>query len=390
MMSIRLKVALAIAVVLLVAGAAVLYTMQALYTDAIQAANETSVKVAAETFASLEQQDIEKLEAVNDVLRTRDDLQELYLAGDREGLYEASAPLFEQLKENYAITHLYFETAEPSSTVFLRVHNKDKFDDELARDTYLASVESKSYGAGKDLGKTAFALRVVHPWYDTEDNLVGYVETGQEIEEFLDIMSEQTGDDLALILSKDALNAEDWAEMRANRDMDDNWDANETFVVAHATSEDMDTGTYDFVEIAELEADGEAYATDVAGSTDVAVGAFPVQSTTGEQVGAVIVQHDISTLVAQLASTRTQMVFILIGVGIVLVAIVVIMLNSLVFARLDATISGIETVMVKVAGGDFDVSMPDAKSSDEIGRFEGFIKDFVAAVSTTLKQMSGK
>ncbi len=314
-MSIRLKVALAILVVMVLAGAGVLYATQTLYTNAISAANETSVKVAAETFASLQQQDIEKLQAVNDVLRTRTDLQELYLAGDREALYEAAAPLFEQLKENYAITHLYFETAEPTSTVFLRVHNKDKFDDEVGRDTYIAAVESKSYGAGKDLGKTAFALRVVHPWYDAEENLVGYVETGQEIEEFLDIMSEQTGDDLALILNKDALDGEAWAEMRANRDMENNWDDNETIVVAHGTSEELDAADFSYVEIDGLPAEGEAYATDVAGGSDVAVGAFPVENTKGEVVGAVVVEHDITALVEQLSTTRTQMIFILVARG---------------------------------------------------------------------------
>ncbi|MDZ4178125.1 MAG: cache domain-containing protein, partial [Coriobacteriia bacterium] len=375
-MSVRLRVALAVIVLFVLAGAAVLWTTQGLYSTAIGRAASTSVTTAANTFASLEAQDVEKLAAANDLLRSRPDLRDAFAARDRDLLYELSLPVFEELRENYAITHLYFELPEPESTIFLRTHNLEKRDDVNKRDTYAMAVETKSYGVGKDLGVTAFALRVVHPWYDEENELLGYVETGQEIEEFLDLMSEQSGDQLTLLLQKDKLDAEAWATMQENRGEDNNWDEYTTYVDAHSTAQAPDATVVDGLDVAGL-ADEGTVLTDVASDDALVVGAFPVNNTKGEPVGVVIVEHDISELQGQLAAARTQTMIILSGVGIALVLVVVLMLNALVFKRLNAMIDHMEEASVRLAGGDFDIAMPATDSDDEIGQFEKFFGSFI-------------
>ena len=389
-MSIRLKVALAIAIIFVLAGVGVVWTTNIQFDKARERAANDALSVAANSFEVLEAQDIEKLSAVNDVLRSRADLQELFVAKDRDGLYEATAPLFEELREKYGITHLYFIEAEPDSEIFLRVHNKDKFGDVNERDTYVLSVESKSYGAGKDLGKTAFALRVVHPWYDEAGDLIGYVETGQEIEKFLDIMSEQTDDELALLLKKDGLDAEAWATMRENRNEEDDWNEFEDFVMAHSTHEQVSGEDVDGFDIDALPDDGEIYREELEDGALTVVGAFPVTNTLGERAGAVIVERDISELDENLNASRTQTVMLLLGVGVALIGIVILMLNALVFGRLDSMIANMEDASTRLAGGDFDINLPEPKSDDEIGQFERFFAGFLTAVSSTLKQLSGK
>ena len=389
-MSIRLKVGLAIASIFVVAGAGVVWTTSTQFDNARDRAAHDALSVAANSFAALETQDIEKLSAVNDVLRSRADLQELFVAKDRDGLYEATAPLFEELREKYGITHLYFIEAEPDSEIFLRVHNKDKSGDVNERDTYTLSVESKSYGAGKDLGKTAFALRVVHPWYDEAGDLIGYVETGQEVEKFLEIMSEQTGDEVALLLKKDGLDAEAWATMRENRDEEDNWDEFPDFVVAYTTDEAIGGNSIEGFDIDSLPEDGDIFSDKVEGGTPTALGAFPVTNTLGERAGAVIVERDISELADNLNASRTQTVFLLVAVGVLLIGIVILMLNALVFRRLNSMIANMEDASTRLAGGDFDINLPEPKSDDEIGQFEKFFAGFLGAVSSTLKQLSGK
>ncbi|MDZ4178247.1 MAG: cache domain-containing protein [Coriobacteriia bacterium] len=386
-MSVRLKVALAVIVLFIFAGAAVLWTTQGLYRTAIDRAASTSVATAANAFASLEAQDIEKLAAANDVLRSRSDLRDAFAARDRDLLYELSLPIFEELRENYAITHLYFELPEPESTVFLRTHNLDKRDDVNKRDTYALAVETKSYGVGKDLGVTAFALRVVHPWYDDAGELLGYVETGQEIEEFLDLMAAQSGDQLTLLLQKDKLDAEAWATMRENRGDANNWDEYTTYVDAHSTAQAPDAAVVNGLDVAGL-ADEGTVLTDVASGDALVVGAFPVNNTKGEPVGVVIVEHDISELQGQLAAARTQTMIIMSGVGVVLVLVVVLMLNALVFKRLTAMINHMEDASIRLAGGDFDIAMPATDSDDEIGQFEKFFGSFIEAVSSTIKQLT--
>ncbi|MDZ4169231.1 MAG: cache domain-containing protein [Coriobacteriia bacterium] len=386
-MSIKLKVAAIVIGLFVLAGAAVLWTTQSLYLTAIDRASATSVATAQSAFAALEQQDAEKLAAANDVLRSRTDLRDAFVAGDREKLFTLAEPIFNQLRENYAMTHLYFELPAPESKIFLRVHAPDKFDDVNARDTYKSSVESGTYGIGKDLGKTAFALRAVHPWADESGKVVGYVETGQEIEEFLDIMSEQSGDQYTLLLSKDRLDAAEWATMRENRGDANDWDRYEALVAAHSTGDAPREAVVDTLDIGGLSDVGDVV-TGIEGGADIVTGAFPVKNTMGERVGAVVVAHDISALQSQLAAARTQTMLILSAVGVILVLVIVLMLNGLVFNRLDGMIEHMRDASVRLAGGDFDISMPASESNDEIGRFERFFATFIEAVSATLKQLS--
>ncbi len=63
------------------------------------------------------------------------------------------------------------------------------------RATLTKAIETKGLGAGKELGKTAFALRVVRPWFGQDGKLLGYLELGEEIDHFLGRMKAQTGDD---------------------------------------------------------------------------------------------------------------------------------------------------------------------------------------------------
>jgi len=385
--SIKLKVALSVIALFVVAGFAVLWTTQQLYMEAIDRAAEQAVASASSAFAALEQQDVEKLSAVNDALRSRTDLRDAFVARDREALLALAQPIFSQLKENYAITHLYFESPAPESKIFLRVHSPEKFDDVNERDTYLAAVETGTYGVGKDLGMTAFALRVVHPWTDAAGETIGYVETGQEIEEFLDIMSEQSGDELTLMLLKDKLDATEWQTMRQNRGEQNDWDRYEALVAAHSTDDAPEAGLVEALDIAALPESGEVLVKSGTHAGTVA-GAFPVSNTSGERVGAVVVQHDISSLESQLSSARTQTMLIMTGIGVLLVLIVVVMLNSLVFNRLALMIEHMRDASVRLAGGDFDISMPVPSGADEISRFEQFFATFIEAVSSTLKQLT--
>lgn len=385
-MSIRLRVVLVVLALFIVAGAAVLYTTQEVYQTAIDRAANDSLSVASESFDNLEAQDTEKLSAALDVMMTREDLQQLFVAKDREGLYAAAAPLFEGLRERYAITHWYFIEKEPVSTVFLRVHSKDKYDDEVKRDTFLTAVDTKSYGAGKDLGKTAFALRVVHPWYNAEGELIGYMEVGQEIEKFLEIMSGQSGDSLALVLKKDAVDEAEWAVMRENAGLENNWNEHDSLVVAATTEGAVDPSDIAGLKVDSLSDDGELLGTSEDGDQSSTIGAFPVKNTRGVIVGAVVVGHDTTALVTEMGRARTTTMAILGAVGVLLIGIVILMLNTLVFNRLTRMITHMETVSTRLAGGDFDVEMPEASGKDEIGHFEEFFGKFLKLVASAMKQ----
>jgi methyl-accepting chemotaxis protein len=249
-------------------------------------------------------------------------------------------------------------------------------------------VGAKSASAGKDLGKTAFALRVVYPWYDESKKLLGYLETGQEIEEFLGVAAAQSGNELALVLRKDALDEDEWAVMRENRGLENTWDEHDEYVVADSTRAHVDTAVIDDISLMDLPDGGDAIRTDVIEGTRYVVGAFPVTNTIGDRVGFVVVEHDITSLVDQLNRTRFQMTVILLIIGAILILVVIFMLNTLVFNRLASMTEHMEAASTRLAGGDFDIKVPKVKANDEIGSFERFFAQFLKAVSQTLQQLT--
>ena len=62
-------------------------------------------------------------------VKNNPDIQNAWLARDRDTLLGLTAPLFEKLRRDYRITHLYFIDA--NNTCFLRVHNPPRFGDRI-------------------------------------------------------------------------------------------------------------------------------------------------------------------------------------------------------------------------------------------------------------------
>jgi methyl-accepting chemotaxis protein len=184
------------------------------------------------------------------------------------------------------------------------------------------------------------------------------------------------------------VDGDEWATMRENRGLENNWDDDETYVVAHSTATHVDTTVFDDIDLNELRDEGSAIRTDVEGGTERVVGAFPVTNTVGDRVGIVVVEHDISALVDQLNQSRVQMVVILSIIGAMLILIVLFMMNTLVFSRLTAMTEHMESASTRLAGGNFEIEAPEVRANDEIGSFELFFAQFLTAVSETLKQLT--
>src|SRR5512145_2219819 len=124
---------------------------------------DPSVRRAAEAFAALEKKEIEKLSTALDTLIADPVLIQAFRARDREKLAAKTYARFERLKAELGITHWSFIDPEPARTCFLRVHAPTLFGDVIRRETLSQAVERKAVGFGKELGQTAFALRVVKP-----------------------------------------------------------------------------------------------------------------------------------------------------------------------------------------------------------------------------------
>ncbi len=389
-MSIRAKVSLIIVAAVVLAATGLGWYLQATFASNLEGLAERAVENASADFEAQERADIAKLDSALQVMLTRSDIGELYEAGDKQALYDYVLPMFDQLKEEHSITHWYFEREEPDSTVFLRVHNFDKDGDEVPRSTYLAAVDTKEVGAGKDLGKTAFALRVVRPWYDDEGELIGYMEFGEEIGHFFEGMHEASGDDFALVIWKGRLDRDAYADFHETRDTEDNWDDYGEFVVMDNTRED-EIILDESVDLEGIPDEGIVLETVDVDDGTYARGAFPIYDNAGEQAGVVFIMHDITEVADELQQTWTTVLIGIAVLGAVLLAVILLVLNSLVFGRLDRMVATLEDVSTRLLGGDYDVEGAiTASGNDEIGKFEEFFGKFLDAVAQTLKGLAPK
>ncbi len=371
------------------------------YDADVRSAANASIARAAKTFAEVESRDTVALSAAVDVLSTRQDLRDAFEAGDRAALAKLAAPLFADLKTRYGFTHMYFIDA--TGTVFLRAHKPEQFGDNLQRATYLKAKQSGGYGTGLELGKTAFALRVVRPWYApaagasgvdpaAKGRLIGYLELGEEIDHFLDILKSQTGDNYGLLLQKDKLDRKAWADFSAQRKVPDTWDAQTTYVVAGTTEPEEVPEMVLSKPADQIPNGGDVVGTKVedSGSRTEMDGVFPVLDANGKKVGAVYVIEDISSTANSLSGAQYRVLGVVGVMALALAVVLSLLLNSLVFSRLAAVMSHMEDASLRIAGGDFDVPATPTGAQDEIGKFERFYGEFITMIAGTLKQVGGR
>lgn len=335
----------------------------------LQAVSNDAIKTSKEMFYNLENNDIKMLSSTLQAFLSNKELKEIYLKDNRTELYNYGRPIFSQLKQDFGITHFYFHY--PNGTNFLRLHNKDQFGDKITRKTYTKSVESKGYGTGLELGKTAFALRVVHPYYDGS-NLIGYLELGEEIDHFLKDMKKQTGNEFGIFIKKEYINQADWKSVREGKGLKDNYDELKNYVVIDTTTESIASFAANSEnKLAEIPAEGGIFEKYQTGSSTYITGGFPLIDAGGNAVGTVIVVKDVSLLenAARESTWFVLIISIISAIGISL--IVVILVNKYILKPLD----NIVDATTRVAGGDFTAEIK-AQSDDEIGDLAVMIEGF--------------
>jgi len=126
----------------------------------------------------------------------------LFARQDREGLLNATRPIFTEIRQKNNITHMYF--INPDGTVFLRMHKPEQFGDRLTRATYLTAKETDQTAYGLEMGKNFFSLRCVTPVFYL-GKAIGFIEVAEEIDHIFQQMKEITGNDVSVFLKEDYL-----------------------------------------------------------------------------------------------------------------------------------------------------------------------------------------
>jgi HAMP domain-containing protein len=377
--SIRAKVMIAVTVFTLLAGAAIAGFLSTSTQSLKRTLAEQSLRSSAEAFRKLEAADVRVLSAALEGLVADDDLQALFVMGDRDGLLAAAATQFKRLHDTHGITHWYFETAT-DATVLLRVHQPELFGDKLTRTTYRQSVASGHEASGLELGKTAIALRVVEP-VRAGGKVIGYMELGTEIDRFLEDIKAQTGNEAAILLPKDKLDRAAWAALRTRQGKPDTWDEHAEFVIAASTVADP-TGVAYVGDPGHLSGEGRIDGEARLGDRTYMRGAFPIVDAAGESAGAVYLLTDVTATHAELNGLFFRTLVLL---GVLLGALLVtvrLLFNVLIERRLH----GLAQVATRVVGGDYESAIR-VKYDDEIGAFERLFEQFRQVFVDTLRSL---
>ncbi|MBF0340368.1 MAG: response regulator [Magnetococcales bacterium] len=160
------------------------------------------------TIAHVQQQQLDMMRAAGTAIRRIEILKDRFRALDRPALLEASAGLFQELRQELGITHFYFH--RPDGTNLLRVHQPDWFDDLIDRETLRQVQAGEPFAAGLEMGPMGtLALRHVVPWMDG-GRLLGYLELGKDIDAMLAGIRQSFPVTVLLFSARSGLTTPEW------------------------------------------------------------------------------------------------------------------------------------------------------------------------------------
>jgi HAMP domain-containing protein len=368
-LSIKAKVSVVSVLCLGTFGAILVGLFDASYRKNVQTLSQQSLVNAHSTFASLEEADVAKMSAAAQLIMANPELRQLFADRDRPKLIAATEPIFRSLRSGYGVTILnYIDPEEKRFLTMTDTKDTRLIGTKVTRFSVQECARTRTWVTGLALGQLGFALRVIHPFYDTGNlqgaKLLGYVELGSEIAGFVDALKKQTGREYGLVVQKKFLREADWKIQRERFNLRDNWNDQAGTVLAANTWKDESIFAYN-VDIAALPDQGLTIGQVTKGDLIFSRSVFPIKDASGAKVGAVFVLYDITLMYRGLQATKWWTIGATAGLIVIICAILLLMLSRLVFRRLKK----ITHVAILLVGGDYQTPVT-VSAQDEVGMFE--------------------
>lgn len=274
-----------------------------------------------------------RLRAALDVFVQDDEFKKVFRAGDRDALFEHGRPLLRRLKKDSRITQIHF--IRPDGTCFVRLHDRDKYDDTITGSALEQAMQTGEAASAIELGKSAFALRVVRPYYDG-DELIGYVEFAEELSTLLSMLADAGERQIVLLVDKQHLDRANWESIAHDNPGLTSWDEFEDVVVAHSTFHTLPAEVRSLIshEREQAEDSGRAGGLARIGRKTFGTGRLPLCDAREHQVADVLVMADVTSHFLALNTTvRSQ---VLAG-AIITIALVGLFFRSLRRTQQDLT-----------------------------------------------------
>ncbi len=162
-------------------------------------------------------------------------VQQAFAERLRTALLDCTSPLFERMRENHQITHMYFH--RPDRVNFLRVHYPPRYGDVIERLTMIEASTTGKPSHGIELGPLGqFTLRTVKPVH-VNDVLLGYIELGMEIHHITPQIKDILHTDLLLLIGKQHLTQRLWEEGQRLLGRSSDWEQLRRFAIIDRTTE---------------------------------------------------------------------------------------------------------------------------------------------------------
>lgn len=285
----------------------------------VELLTQSSVDEARKAFHSEEVGTKNMLSATLNTLSRDTGILEDFIAGDRDKLFRRVQPLFQHLRSQNSITHWYFIDPEPAKTCFLRVHAPHLYNDVITRSTLEESIKTRRIAFGKELGKTALALRAVHPYFHN-GRIIGYMELAIEMQDFFNMLKDHTASDYGLLVAKKYLDRSKWESVVNEAGISDNWNEMAHLVLVSSTCECVREGQYQRpLEAIESIPDSGMVLEMVQRDGNYFVrGIFPFYDASGRKAGGIFVLKNITPLYTAYQNQKREILLIILAfMGIV-------------------------------------------------------------------------
>jgi Double sensory domain of two-component sensor kinase len=375
--SIRAKLIIPLVVGLTLIAVAIAVLMRFVHQRGVDQAALFEVQRASAALTGMVASEEDRLSALIDVIDEGSSLAESFTRGDRAALQAEAGALLKKLRSAHEVSHWYFHPADPNAGVFLRVHQPELFGDVVRRPSFRRAVATGAEARGIELGRTAYAVRVVRPWL-VGGKVIGYLELGTDIHSFLVRLSRLTGDEFGVLLDKRQLDRKSWQRITTHPER---WDErSELYEVASTGGgPPLSAG---LEEMGQVPSQPALLGRETSQGRTWVRGVFPLLDDEGKTIGAVVERHEISALVADVDELRLQVVVLVVLLAAALAALVIFLLETLILEPVARMTKTLEELPERMATGVWrDLDGPP-QSDDEMGRFEAFLDRAIDAVGS--------
>jgi len=210
---------------------------------------------------------------------------------DRVALMREAGPLFETLRADHRITHLYFNG--PDLVNVLRAHSQQEYGDVIDRATTTQARDQGVAVHGLELGPLGtLTLRLVMPWRRSND-VLGYLEIGEEIEYLVQEIRDSLSVDLFVMVDKRFLLPQQWQQGLALLGREGKWDRFDTQVMVAQTTPQVPAALNDSA-LGSLRGGATEVFED--GNRALHLAMLPLADARGRRIGDLVVMRDITAL----------------------------------------------------------------------------------------------